>query len=78
MAWNPSPEVAVARDAANKLAPLIGAKLDRCVIVYTLEDGRLGYVSYGANKRLCDEAKAMADDLYDAAENHLIFEASKK
>lgn len=73
MAWNPSPEVAVARDAANKLTPLIGAKLNRTIIVFTTDDGRLGYVSYGANKRLCAEAKELGDRLYDAAETHFAF-----
>ncbi len=61
MAWNPTPEVAVARDAAGKF----GA--DRCVVLYTLPDGRIGYASYGSTKPLCDETKRLADKLYDRA-----------
>ncbi len=65
MAWNPSPQVAVARDAATKL----GA--DRAVIVYTTASGQLGYASFGVTKALCGNAKKLADRLYDAAIDHL-------
>ena len=61
MAWNPSPEVAVARDAAGRL----GA--DRAVIVFTLPDGRFGYASYGKTRELCANARKLADRLFEAA-----------
>lgn len=61
MAWNPSPEVALVRDAANKL----GA--DRAVIVYTTPSGQIGYASYGSTKALCAETKTLADRLYATA-----------
>ena len=61
MAWNPSPQVAIARDAAGKL----GA--NRVVIVYTNDKGQIGYASYGDTRSLCDQTKRLADTLYDAA-----------
>lgn len=61
MAWNPSPEVAVARDAAKKL----GA--DRVVITYTTVAGAIGYASYGETKLLCAETKRLADKLHATA-----------
>lgn len=61
MAWNPSPEVAVARDAAKAL----GA--DRVVITYTTPAGQIGYASFGQTKELCAETKRLADKLYERA-----------
>lgn len=60
MAFNPSPEVAVARDAAVKF----GA--NRVIVLYTTLDGKLGYASYGATKELCSETRRLADVAYDA------------
>jgi hypothetical protein len=62
MAWNPSPEVAVARDAAKRLgdAPM-------CVVFYVTNEGGFGYASYGKNRALCDEAGKLAKHLYKAA-----------
>jgi len=64
MAWNPSPEVAVARDAANRL----GAK--QVVVIY-LTDDKIGMASYGATKELCREAGKLGDLLYEAAMEEL-------
>lgn len=62
MAWNPSPEVAVARDAAKKLSA------SRCVVVWIDDDtGKLGMASYGTTKALCAEAGRLGDCLFDAA-----------
>ena len=61
MAWNPSPTVAVARDAAKCL------KADRCVIVYTTPDGQLGSVSYGETRALCDQTVGLLDALHARA-----------
>lgn len=59
MAWNPSPEVAVARDFAAKF----GA--DRVIIFYTTPDGKYGYASYGQNRELCGATRKAADAVHD-------------
>mgnify|MGYP001559828739 FL=1 len=61
MAFNPSPDVAVARDAAKKL----GAT--KCVVLYVLPDGHLGMASYGETKSLCKEAGKLGDKVFDMA-----------
>ena len=62
MAWNPSPEVAVARDAARKL------DADMCVVVYVnAHKQQIGCASYGVNSMLCAETKKLADQCYEAA-----------
>lgn len=58
MAFNPSKEVAIARDAAVKL----GSK--RVVIFYTLPSGLYGYASYGETSALCKQAKQEADSIF--------------
>ena len=69
MAWNQSPQVAVARDAARKLGAEIG-----CVIIYVNED-TFGMASYGHDKQLCDVMGKLGDHLFAAtkefAETHL-------
>lgn len=60
MAWNPSPQVAAARDFGNRF----GA--DRVIIFYTLPDGRVGYSSYGKTRALCDATGKAADRVFDA------------
>jgi hypothetical protein len=55
MAWNPTPEVAAARDFGNRF----GA--DRVVIFYTLPDGRFGWASYGKTRALCAETRKIAE-----------------
>lgn len=67
MAWNPTPQVAIARDAAARIGEEIKAPVDRIVVLYTTEDGRFGYASYGKNKSLCGEARRLGDHLYAAA-----------
>lgn len=73
MAWNPSPEVQVARDAAASLSRIHKGTVDRVVVVYTLANGQMGYASFGQDKALCGQAKALGDALYEAAKDH--FEA---
>jgi len=58
MAWNPSPEVAAARDFGKKFVA------DRVVIFYTTERGGCGYASYGKTKALCADAKRIGDALW--------------
>lgn len=61
MAWNPSTEVAVARDAAKAL----GA--DQVIVIYLkLEQGQIGMATYGKTKKLCDETKILGDEAYKA------------
>lgn len=69
MALNPSPEVAVARDAARRL----GA--DRCVVIYTTAGGHYGYASFGRDRRLCASARAMGETVWDALHDFLEREA---
>lgn len=61
MAFNPSPEVAVARDAAAKL------KAVQAVVVYVTENGQLGMASYGKDKALCKEAGRLGGQLFEYA-----------
>lgn len=61
MAWNPSPEVATARDAARRL------KADRCILIYTTAEGNIGMASYGETKALCAATGKVGDALYEAA-----------
>ena len=59
MAFNPSPKVACARDFANKFD-------QKMVIIFHIDGkGRIGYASYGETRALCDEAKNVADQLFD-------------
>lgn len=67
MAWNPRPEVAVARDAAKRLGEIHKSKVRQCIVVYTTEAGQLGVASYGETKAECAEAGKLADKLYDQA-----------
>ena len=60
MAWNPSPQVASARDFAKKFDKKI------VVIMHVDDKGRLGYASYGETKLLCDAAKILADKAFDS------------
>ena len=60
MAYNPSPKVAVARDAANKLNATTGA-----VIIYVNVDGSYGMTSYGHTKDKCSEMGRLGDHLFE-------------
>ena len=64
MAFNPSQEVAVARDAANKLGAFA------CVIVFLREKDGIGMASYGQNQALCAAAWKLGDELFEAAQKH--------
>jgi hypothetical protein len=65
MAWNPSPEVALARDLAAKLG------VDQVMIVtmnYAKEE--MGLITYGRTRALCDTAKELGDKAYAAVRTH--------
>lgn len=61
MAWNPSKEVAVARDAAKALdnAPM-------CIVLWVTKDAKVGMATYGKTKELCRRAKEIGDVAWDA------------
>lgn len=59
MAWNPSPEVAVARDAARAL------KADRTIVFFTRPDGKFGFASYGETKQKCAAMGRVGDALWE-------------
>lgn len=60
MAWNPSPEVAVARDFGKKF------NYDKVIIIGVNEpDGKFQVVSYGETKQKCAETKKTADQVYN-------------
>ena len=62
MAWNPEPEVAAVRDAANKL------KSPFAVIVYLDETGQnICMASYGKTMALCAKAGEFGNHLLKAA-----------
>lgn len=72
MAWNPSPEVQVARDAAKAMSTASGlGPIDRCIVFYTTESGKFGYASYGTDKPACGEARRLADAMAVAAYDHM-------
>lgn len=71
MAWNPSPEVQVSRDAAARLSAITKGTVNRCIVMYTTAEGKIGYASYGMNSRLCVDTKALADHVYRAARDYL-------
>ena len=63
MAFNPSHEVAVARDAAQKLgdAPM-------CVIIWVTDGGdKIGMASYGKTEALCNAAAKLGERLWQSA-----------
>ena len=67
MPWNPSPEMAVARDAAKKLG-----NADECIIVYiNYRTEKLGVASYGRTRALCTHAKMLADAVYDCVQTEM-------
>lgn len=61
MAWNPSPEVALARDLAAKLG------VDQ-VMILTIDYSKdqIGLITYGKTKELCRNAKTLGDAAYDS------------
>ena len=67
MAWNPSPEVAAARDFGNKFG------FDQVIILHrNSRTGFIGYASYGRTKALCEDAETLADRAFEAMEDDLI------
>jgi hypothetical protein len=66
MSWNPSPEVAAARDFGNKF------DADQVVIVYIKRSTRqMGSVTYGKTMQLCRDTKPLGDAAYQAVRDML-------
>lgn len=67
MAWNPSPEVAVARDAAKKLG-----NAGMCIVLWIDDEGEhIGMASYGKDRQLCAAAGNIGKCCYDAAQKFI-------
>jgi hypothetical protein len=67
MAWNPSPEVQVARDAAKAIERVTESKtVDCCVVIWLDPEERAGYASYGRTPVLCGMARRVADVAYES------------
>lgn len=64
MAWNPAPEVAVARDAAQRLGGLARKTVDQIVVLYITTDGTLGLSTYGKDRVHCARAKYLGEQLF--------------
>lgn len=61
MAWNTTPEVAMARDLAKKLG------VDQVMIVTINYDReQMGLITYGKTRELCAHAKTLGDAAYGA------------
>lgn len=75
MAWNPSPEVQVARDAAAAIGRVTGGTIDVCVVMWIDGRSRAGYASYGRTPGLCGMARRVADAAYQAVSDSEKFDA---
>lgn len=78
MAWNPSPEVQVARDAAKAIERIVvkqrGAeKIDMCVVMWVDDQHGCGYASYGRSSVLCGMARRVADAAYKSVTDADLF-----
>jgi len=62
MAFNPSPKVRAAGEVAKEFG-----KDQVVVLMINHAEGTLEYASYGKTKTDCDEAKGLADALFDHA-----------
>lgn len=60
MAWSPTPEVAVVRDACEKMGG------HTAILVTIMDNGTFTTASYGRTRALCAKAKKMGDALHNA------------
>lgn len=75
MAWNPTPEVQVARDAAASIGKIAKSQIDMCVVMWLDNQSRAGYASYGRTSGLCGMARRIADVAYEAVGDSEKFDA---
>jgi len=59
MAWNPSPQVAAARDFGVKFHKEV------VIVLHVGADGTVGYASYGRTRALCAKARELADEIIE-------------
>lgn len=50
-------------DDARKLGKRDGLK--RCIVFFVTDEGKYGYASWGRTKRLCDDTRDLADEMYE-------------
>jgi hypothetical protein len=65
MAWNPSPEVAAARDIGNRFG------FEQVIVVMLDDKGRMMTVTYGKTRVLCSCAEALGNVASAAIEQHI-------
>jgi hypothetical protein len=58
------PLIDTAKTAAERISQIIGPPVDKCVVIFTTSDQRIGYASYGSNSGNCGVARRWADALY--------------
>jgi len=75
MAWNPSPEVQVARDTAAGIGHVTKANIDVCVVMWIDDQSRAGYASFGRTPVLCGMARRVADVAYESVQDSEKFDA---
>lgn len=73
MAWNPSPKVADCRDIARKWK-----KHQVIILAVDIHAGTTEYASYGETRKLCDEAKNLADAAFEAMHTFMAYDAAHK
>lgn len=62
MAWNPSKEVAIARDVARQMDAQV-------VVIYLVRsDAKFGTITYGKTPTLCNLAKQIGDEMLSQGE----------
>lgn len=59
MAWNPSPQVAAARDFGGKFG------FEQVIILGITRNGEFGMTSWGKTKSLCAHSKIVMDQIAD-------------
>ncbi len=70
MAWNPSPEVAVARDAAKRLGTIHGSQVTQIVVIYVTKNEQVGMATYGHNAAQCNSAKGWGEKLWQQTQEY--------
>lgn len=54
----------MANQTALRIGNIIGASVDKCVVIFTTIDQQIGYASYGTTEAKCGLARRWADALY--------------
>lgn len=51
--------------------------LRRCVLLFELGDGRVGYTSYGETKALCCATREIMDEIFDDLQHRIQWDSSR-